>query len=181
MKECSSHDKCILPERRFPTAEQYSWQQCGWCCWTLSRKHGRWLVQNGAGALRWMVCPYPRYWCRLRTSSRVWTHAVAKFKAHRHAWLYVHGVKSPLRSGSVHCTVNGCGRKDIGMRTEPLDTTKPMKCAAIAVVTSSVLIIIFVSKDSIIGSGFGHHSICLQCTRQGAVLCVCGQTDRANF
>ena len=87
---------CIrLPERRFPIAEQYSWQQCGWC-WMLSRKHRSWLVQNGAGALRWMVCPYPRCWCRLRTSSLRWTHAVAKFKVHSHTYLcvYVHDMKS---------------------------------------------------------------------------------------
>ncbi len=87
-KNCRSCDECTLPERRFPIAEQYSWQQCGWC-WMLSRKHARWLVQNGAGALRWMVCPYPRCWCRLRTSLLGWTHAVAKFKVHQHTVEYV--------------------------------------------------------------------------------------------
>lgn len=82
-RKTAVHEECLLPERRFPTAEQYSWQQCGWCR-TLSRKHKRWLVENGAGALWWMVCPYPRWWCRLRTSSLGWTHAAAKFKEHQH-------------------------------------------------------------------------------------------------
>lgn len=49
----------------------------------LSRKHMRWLVQNGAGAPRWMACPYPRCWCRLPTSSLDGTHTVAKYKVHK--------------------------------------------------------------------------------------------------
>lgn len=65
----------------------------GWVLLNAMWKTQPWLVQNGAGSLRWVASSYPRCWCRLLTSGLGSTHAaVAKFKGHKHT----HTGKPPL-------------------------------------------------------------------------------------